>query len=135
MMGQDVFRRLGGGGEQVAVLLAAGMFYFSPWLLLTLVAGALVAAIVFLRPSLGLMLTMFVAPLYMHPLSLLGKSFSMAELVLLPTLAGSFVQIVGAWRAGQRVRFGVAAYRAVVGLRCCGAGFDVTGIATARGFP
>ena len=104
MMGQDVFRRLGDGGEQIALLLAAGMFYFSPWLLLTLGAGALVTVIVFLRPSLGLMLTMFVAPLYMHPLSLLGKSFSLAELVLLPTLAGSFVRIVGAWKDGVRIR-------------------------------
>ncbi|HOU13701.1 MAG TPA: O-antigen ligase family protein [Anaerolineae bacterium] len=104
MMGQGVFRRLGDGGESVVLLLAAGMYYFSPWLLLTLGAGALVSLIVFLRPGLGLMLTMFAAPLYMHPLSLLGKSFSLAELVLLPTLAGSFVQVVGLWREGKRPR-------------------------------
>ena len=104
MMGQGVFRRLGDGGEQLALLLAAGLYYFSPWMVLTLGAGAAVSFIVFMRPALGLALTLFAAPLYMHPLSLLGKSFSLAELVLLPTLAGSFVQVVGKWKTGWRPR-------------------------------
>jgi len=104
MMGQGVFRRLGDGGEQLALLLAAGLYYFSPWMLLTLGAGVVVSFIVFMRPALGLALTLFAAPLYMHPLSLLGKSFSLAELVLLPTLAGSFVQVVAMWKAGRRPR-------------------------------
>jgi O-antigen ligase len=104
MMGQGIFRRLGDGGEQLALLLAAGLYYFSPWMVLTLGAGAVVSFIVFMRPALGLALTLFAAPLYMHPLSLLGKSFSLAELVLLPTLAGSFVQIVGKWKTGWRPR-------------------------------
>ncbi len=104
MMGQGVFRRLGDGGEQLALLLATGLYYFSPWMVLTLGAGALVSFIVFMRPALGLALTLFAAPLYMHPLSLLGKSFSLAELVLLPTLAGSFVQIVGKWKTRWRPR-------------------------------
>ncbi|MGC9395983.1 MAG: O-antigen ligase family protein [Anaerolineae bacterium] len=104
MMGQGVFRRLGDGGEQVALLLAAGLYYFSPWMVLTIGAGAVVSFIVFMRPALGLALTMFAAPLYMHPLSLLGKSFSLAELLLLPTLAGGFVQVVGLWKNGKRPR-------------------------------
>ncbi|HQE93381.1 MAG TPA: O-antigen ligase family protein [Anaerolineae bacterium] len=103
MMGEGVFRRLGDGGESVVLLLAVGMYYFSPWLLLTLGAGVLVSLIVFMRPALGLMLTMFAAPLYMHPLSLLGKSFSLAELVLLPTLLGSLVHIVGMLKDGKRL--------------------------------
>ncbi len=105
MMGQGVFRRLGDGGEQLALLLAAGLYYFSPWMVLTLGAGAVVSFIVFMRPALGLALTLFAAPLYMHPLSLLGKSFSLAELILLPTLAGSFVQVVGKWKTGWRPSF------------------------------
>lgn len=104
MMGQGLFRRLGDGGGQVALLLAAGMFYTSPWLLLALASGAVVVVIVFLRPSLGLMLTMFAAPLYMHPLSLLGKSFALAELVLLPTLLGVLVHVIGARKSGARIR-------------------------------
>jgi O-antigen ligase len=104
MMGQGIFRRLGDGGEQLALLLAAGLYYFSPWMLLTLGAGALVSFIVFMRPALGLALSLFAAPLYMHPLSLLGKSFSLAELILLPTLVGSFVQVVGKWKTGWRPR-------------------------------
>ncbi len=86
-MGQGVFRRLGEGQVPVLVL-AAGLYYLSPWLLITLGAGVLVSLLVFLRPDLGLALTMFAAPLYMHPMSLLGKSFSLAELLLLPTLVG-----------------------------------------------
>ncbi|HOT91814.1 MAG TPA: O-antigen ligase family protein [Anaerolineae bacterium] len=104
LMGQGVFRRLGDGGELLTLLLAAGLYYFSPWLVLTLAAGAAVSFIVFLQPALGLTLTLFAAPLYMHPLSLLGKSFSLAELILLPTLAGTFLQLAGMWRAGWRPR-------------------------------
>ncbi len=97
-----VFRRLDDGGEQFALLLVAGLYYFSPWMLLTLGAGALASFIVFMRPALGLALTLFAAPLYMHPLSLLGKSFSLAELVLLPTIAGSLVQVIGKRKSGWR---------------------------------
>ena len=92
-LGQGVFRRLGEGGGVLTLLLATGLFYFSPWFLLTLAAGALVALIVILRPDLGLALVMLAAPLYMHPLSLLGKSFSLAELILLPTLAGCLLTL------------------------------------------
>ncbi len=104
LMGEGVYRRLGDGGELLSLLLATGLYYFSPWLLLTLAAGAVASLIVFLRPALGLMLVLFAAPLYMHPLSLLGKSFSLAELLLLPTLAGSFFQLAGMWREGWRPR-------------------------------
>jgi O-antigen ligase len=93
-IGQGGFRRLGEGGEVLALVLAGGVYYVSPWLLLTLGAGVGVSLIVALEPSLGLMLTMFAAPLYMHPLSLLGKSFSLAELVLLPTLVGCALAIL-----------------------------------------
>jgi O-antigen ligase len=62
------------------------------------------AVMVFLRPALGLALTMLAAPLYLHPLSLFGKSFSLAELVLLPTLVGWAVQLAGAGRRGREAR-------------------------------
>jgi len=98
LMGEEVFRRLGEGGGMASLALATGLFYFSPWVVAQLAAGALVSFIVFVDPALGLALTMFSAPLYMHPLSLLGKSFSLAELILLPTLVGWGVR----WLASRR---------------------------------
>lgn len=106
LMGQTFFRRLGEGGGLWAVLLAAGGFYLSPWLAATLISGAALSLLVFLRPALGLALTILAAPLYIHPLSLVGKSFALAELILLPTVAGWALQFLGTrpgeWRARLR---------------------------------
>ncbi len=99
---QDAFRRLGEGTGLVAVLLAAGTFYLSPWLLLTLASGAVLLVLVALRPDLGLALTLAASPLYLHPLSLFGKSFSLAELLLLPTLVGWSVRLIGRWKEEGR---------------------------------
>ncbi len=106
LMGQALFRRLGEDGALAAALLAAGGFYLSPWLAVTLLAGALLALLVFVQPALGLTLTLLAAPLYIHPLSLVGKSFALAELILLPTLVGWLVQLLGPERHAfwQRVR-------------------------------
>ncbi len=101
LYGEPVFRRLGQGEGAAALLLAAALFYFSPWMLLSLAAGALVAVIVWIEPAMGLALTILTAPLYMHPLSLLGKSFALAELVLLPTLVGWATRLVRRWRRGD----------------------------------
>lgn len=92
---QGLFRRLGDGTGLSAVLLAAGLFYFSPWFVVTLLSGILLFALVLLRPELGLALTILAAPLYLHPVSLFGRSFSLAELLLLPTVAGALVRIFG----------------------------------------
>ena len=95
LMGEAVFRRLGEHGDFVALALATGLFYVSPWLILTLIAGLLMSLIVVLRPSLGLALVIFAAPLYAYPLSLGGRAFALAELVLLPTLAGWALRWLG----------------------------------------
>ncbi|HEY89058.1 MAG TPA: O-antigen ligase family protein [Thermoflexia bacterium] len=92
---QGAFRRLGDTPTLLAVLASAGLFYCSPWLLLTLSSGALLFLLVILRPELGLALTIAAAPGYLHPLSLFGKTFSLAELVLLPTLAGGVIWLLG----------------------------------------
>ncbi len=92
---QGAFRRLGEGTGLAAVLLAAVLFYFSPWLILALGSGAILFLLVFLQPELGLALTIAAAPFYLYPLSLFGKTFSLSELVLLPTLAGWAVAISG----------------------------------------
>lgn len=104
LTGNSLFRRLGDHGELAALALSAGLFYFSPWLLVALGAGLVMAVLVFLRPELGLALTVVAAPLYLHPLSLFGKSFSLAELVLLPTIVGWALQGL----AGARQHKGMA---------------------------
>jgi len=88
LMSDEIFRRFGEREHWLALLLSAGLFYFSPWLLVSLGAGGVLMLIVFAQPSWGLVLTALTAPLYLHPLSLLGKSFSLAELILLPTGVG-----------------------------------------------
>ncbi|MGC9523441.1 MAG: O-antigen ligase family protein [Anaerolineae bacterium] len=100
IIGDALFRRLGEHGDVVALALTTGLFYFSPWFLVTLGTGALLVVIVIVRPDLGLALTMVAAPFYAldtHPLSVLGKSFSLAEIVLIPTLAGWALR----WAAGR----------------------------------
>jgi O-antigen ligase len=59
------------------------VFYFSPWLPLTLVSGLVLAVIIFLRLDMGLALVAATAPFYLHPRLLFGKSFSMAEILTL----------------------------------------------------
>ncbi|MFO7742162.1 MAG: O-antigen ligase family protein [Anaerolineae bacterium] len=70
-------------GSPAFTILAAAVFYASPWLPLTLVSGAALAAAIILRLDLGLALVAFSAPFYLHPRPLLGKSFSMAEIATL----------------------------------------------------
>jgi O-antigen ligase len=67
----------------ISVLIAAGVFYFSPWLSLTLISGLALAVLILLRLDLGLALVALTAPFYMHPRPLLGKAFSMAEIATL----------------------------------------------------
>ena len=85
-----------------AVPIAAGVFYFSPWLPLTLVGLITLAALVLLRLDLGLALVALSAPFYLHPRSLLGKSFSMAEVATLLCVASWSVRGVVQWaRSGE----------------------------------
>lgn len=71
----------------VAVAVVFLVFYASPWPLVTLVSGVLLAAVIFLRLDLGLAMVAFSAPFYLHPRPLLGRSFSMAEIATLLCLA------------------------------------------------
>jgi O-antigen ligase len=97
---QGLFRRLGDGTGLMAVLLAGGLFYLSPWLVLTLISGFLLCLLIILRPELGLALVIATSPLYLHPVSLFGRTFSLAELILLPTLVGWAVAFLG--KLGER---------------------------------
>ena len=84
-------------GDTIAItatLVAATIFYFSPWFPLTLVSGLALTALILLRLDLGLALVAATAPFYLYPRPLLGKAFSIAEiLVLLCALSWGIRQI------------------------------------------
>ena len=84
-------------GDTIAItatLAAATVFYFSPYLPLTLISGLALAALVILRLDLGLALVVATAPFYLYPRPLFGKVFSIAEiLILLCALSWSIRQI------------------------------------------
>lgn len=83
----DAFRRMGDGVGIAATLAAAGLFYYSPWFLLTVLAGLVLFVLILLRLDLGLALIVALAPFYTLPRPLLDKAFSMAEIVTLMCLA------------------------------------------------
>ena len=79
----------------IFVFIAAAVFYFSPWLPLTLVGGLALAVLILVRLDLGLALVALTAPFYLHPRLLFGKAFSMAEvLTLLCVLSWGFRQLI-----------------------------------------
>ncbi len=84
-----------------ATLIATGVFYFSPWLTLTLVSGLVLAALVLLRLDLGLALIVATAPFYLYPRSLFGKAFTMAEILTLLCVLSWGVRQIGKWHAQQ----------------------------------
>jgi len=77
------FGSLGDGVAVTATLAAAGAFYFSRWLPLTLVSGLALAVLILVRLDLGLALVVATAPFYLHPRPLFGRAFSMAEIATL----------------------------------------------------
>lgn len=78
-----VFRRLGDGGGLLAMLGVSALFYFSPWLILTLLSGLALFALILLRLDWGLALVVLFAPFFFLPRPLFERVFSMAEIVTL----------------------------------------------------
>jgi O-antigen ligase len=81
------FRRLGDGAGIAAVLGASALFYFSPWLILTILSGLALFVLILLRIELGLALAVLCAPFFFLPRALFERAFSMAEIVTLMCLA------------------------------------------------
>jgi len=92
----------------VAALIAAGVFYFSPWLPLTLVSGLVLAALILLQLDLGLALIAATAPFYLHPRLLFGKVFSMAEITTLLCVVSWGVRQVSQWRETRDKKYPVS---------------------------
>jgi len=94
----NLARRLGDGPSLLITALTAGVFYFSPWLLLTIIALIALFVLIYARPSIGLALVMFFTPYYLLPRPLFDRMFSMVEVLSLLTLAAWAIHIVAARR-------------------------------------
>jgi putative inorganic carbon (HCO3(-)) transporter len=64
-------------------VIAAAVFYFSPWLPLSLLSLLFLATLIWLRLDLGLALVAFCIPFFLQTKHILGRSFSMVEITTL----------------------------------------------------
>jgi len=94
----NVTRRLGDGPTLALTVLTAGVFYFSPALLLTLLALLVLFVLIYLRLDLGLALVVFFAPFYLLPRALFDRYFTLVEVTLLLCLAAWTLRQVASWR-------------------------------------
>ncbi len=79
-------RRLGDGPSLLITVLTAGVFYSSPWLIVTLVALLVLFILIYARPVIGLALMMFFTPYYLLPRELFDRALGMLEVTTLLTL-------------------------------------------------
>jgi putative inorganic carbon (HCO3(-)) transporter len=77
------YRSLNEGLQLALTVIAAAVFYFSPWLPLSLLSLLLLAVLIWLRLDLGLGLAAFCIPFFLQPKHILGRSFSMVEVTTL----------------------------------------------------
>jgi len=84
-----VSRRFGDAVPIAVTALTAGLFYFSPSLLLTLLALALLFGLFYLRLDLGLAFTVLFVPFYLQYTILWQRGFAMVEVCLLLTLGAA----------------------------------------------
>jgi O-antigen ligase len=86
-----------------ATLIAASAFYLSPWLPLTLVSFLLLAGLILLRLDLGLALVAATVPFYRYPRPLLGRAFSMAEILTLLCALSWGLRMLARWGTQLRM--------------------------------
>ncbi|MBN1429802.1 MAG: O-antigen ligase family protein [Anaerolineae bacterium] len=89
-----LLRKAGDGPSLVVTLLTAGVFYFSPWLLLTIVALIALFILIYARPATGVALMMFFTPYYLLPRPLFDRAFSLLEVTTLFVLAAWGIRVV-----------------------------------------
>jgi hypothetical protein len=78
--------------QLVLLILVAGIFYFAPSLLLSLVALVILALLILLRPDHGLALVAFSIPFFLCPKLLAGKAFSVVEVGTMLCVAALIVK-------------------------------------------
>lgn len=99
--GGGLLRRMGDGPSLLITTITAGLFYFSPWLLLTLIALVVLFVLIYSRPSFGVALVVFFAPYYMLPRPLFDRAFTMVEVISLLTLAAWAIHIAASYRENR----------------------------------
>ncbi len=87
-------RGIGDGPSLLLTALTAGVFYFSPWLILTLVALLALFMLIYARPAVGVALTIFFTPYYLLPRPLFDRAFSLVEVTSLLTLAAWAIHVI-----------------------------------------
>ena len=83
-------------------LLTAGLIYLQPHLLLSLAALGVLFVIVYHRPDLGLLLTVFFAPFFLFPVKLHSYFFPMSELLILTTGVAWVARSLAAWGSNRQ---------------------------------
>ncbi len=73
-------------------LFTAGILYFSPSLVLTLLSLAILWLVIFQRLEIGLLLTLFWAPFFLFPVELSRYAFTMSEVCILLTASAWVLQ-------------------------------------------
>lgn len=81
----NLVRKLGEGPSLLVTALTAGVFYYSPWLVLTLIALVMLFVLIYARPQHGVALIVFFSPYWLHPRPMFERMFSMVEVVSLVT--------------------------------------------------
>jgi O-antigen ligase len=83
MAQQCRYRSLNEGLQLALTVIAAAVFYFSPWLPLSLLSLLFLALLIWLRLDLGLALVAFCIPFFLQPKHVMGRAFSMVEITTL----------------------------------------------------
>jgi O-antigen ligase len=90
-----LLRRMGDVPSLLLTALTAGVFYFSPWLLLAILALIVLFILIYSRPAVGLALIMAFTPTYLLPRPLFDRMFSLLEVTTLLTLAAWAIHFAG----------------------------------------
>jgi O-antigen ligase len=101
------YRALDDRAQLGLILIAAAIFYFAPWLPISLIGLALLFVLIYLRLDLGLVLLVFTVPFFLYPKEMLGKRFSMVEVITLLSLlaaAGLWVAQIARCKSGITYR-------------------------------
>lgn len=77
----QAIRKYGDTAPLLVTLFTAGLFYYSPFLVLVFISIALLFSLFYLRPDLALPLIAFAAPFYLLPRPLWDRAFSMVEIL------------------------------------------------------
>jgi O-antigen ligase len=93
------FRRWDEGTSIAAMLGLTAVFYFSPWLVVTILSGLALFLLILLRLDVGLALVALVIPFYLLPRAIWDRVFSLAEIVVIMCLISWLFQNLAKVRA------------------------------------